>query len=294
MEGIVYIHHPSFLHEFEEQFLRGYSNTPPERFKQLSNHENPLYHLLNCNKQTDGKSEIINRLIQLIANKIQFTNDEILRDTFEKPSRTSIIYVILFDQAFQESKLHQKVVDQLLAIWNTWEERGLRANEIIGWKKFNPDQRQIIQRVWDYVGEKAKKQYQIDRLIAQQQSEMEEKIRIKEKITKCLEIYCRDACDKQTYVTCLADMDKQLESGVVRLIVIPEAIQILLPLADRLNPLEKLYSWKTFLQAHGQTSSSPITTEGDSSDIIDDESLLSDERKSIQKKFNYKMFWISV
>lgn len=284
VEGIPHIHHPGFLQQFEEHFLRSYVNTPSERFKQLSNHDNPLYHLLNCNKQTGGKSAIINRLIQLFANRIQFTPEEILRDTFEKPSRTSIIYVILFDPAFQGSQLHQKVVDQLLAIWNTWEQRGLRANEIVGWKKFTPDQRQIIQRVWDYVGGKAQKQYQIDHLIAQQQSEMEEKIRIKEKLTKCLEIYCRDACDKQTYLTCLADMDKQLESGVVRLIVIPEAIEILLPLADRLNPLEKLYSWKTFLRENRRKSEPSTPTDVNSPDIIDDESLLSDERKLIPKQ----------
>ncbi len=171
----------------------------------------------------------------------------------------------------------------MLAIWNTWEERGLRANQIVGWKKFNHDQRQIVHRIWEYVGEKAKKQYQIDTLIAKQQLEMEEKIQIKEKITKCLEIYCRNACDKQKYLQCLADMDKQLEDGIVRSIVIPDSIRILLPLADRLNPLEKLHAWKTYLEENRQSNDlnnqvNP-TTEMNSPDIIDDDSLLSDDSK---------------
>ena len=288
-EGLVHIHHERFLPEFERQFQLTCLNLSAEKFKQLTNHENPLQQLLMINKQTGEKSELINRLIQLIAKKIQFTSEEILRDTFEKPSRNSIVYVILFDAAFQTSPLHCTLVDQLLAIWNTWEERGLRAHEIVGWKKFSASQRQIIQQIWNYVGDKAEKQYQIDTLIEQQQLEMEEKIRIKETITKCLEIYCFNACDKQKYFDCLTAMDQQLESGVVRSIVIPEAIQILLPLADRLNPLEKLYSWKTFLREHRRnpsltatantTTTTTTSNEVSSPDIIDDDSLLSDERK---------------
>lgn len=76
---------------------------------------------------------------------------------------------------------------------------------------------------------------------------MDEKIQIKEKITKCLDIYCRNACDKSSYLQSLSEMDTQLQSGIILSIPIPEKIRILLPLADRLNPLEKLYSWRTYL-----------------------------------------------
>jgi hypothetical protein len=76
---------------------------------------------------------------------------------------------------------------------------------------------------------------------------MDEKIQIKETITKCLEIYCQNACDKQLYLECLDEMNTQLKSGIIRSIIIPQEISILLPLANRLNPLEKLHAWKTFL-----------------------------------------------
>jgi len=76
---------------------------------------------------------------------------------------------------------------------------------------------------------------------------MDEKIQIKETITKCLEIYCQNACDKQLYLDLFLEMETQLKSEIVRSIKIPNEIRILQPLADRLNPLEKLYAWKTFL-----------------------------------------------
>jgi len=251
-EGLIHVHNELFLSEFKKLFTLNHLNISQDKLKQLSNHENPLYRLININKQTQGQSQLINQLIQLVASKIQLNTDEILRDTFEKPTRTTIVYAILFEDCFQSSILRQTTIDQLLAIWNTWEEKGLRANQIVGWKKFNNDQRQIVQRIWEYVSEKAKGQFQIDELIAQQQLEMEEKIQIKEKITKCLEIYCRNACDKQKYLNCLADMDKQLEDGILRSIVIQDEIRMLLPRAERLNPLEKLYAWKTYLAENRQ------------------------------------------
>ena len=224
-----------------------YLNISQDKLKQLSNHDNPLYHLININKQIQGKSQLIDDLIQLIANRIQFNIDEILRDTFDHPTRTTCIYAVLFEDCFKSSILRQIIIDQLLALWNTWEDEGFRANQIRNWKKFSDEERQIVQRIWNYVGEKAEKQYQIDSLIDKQRREMDEKIQIKEKITKCLEIYCQNACDKQLYLDLFLEMETQLKSEIVRSIKIPDEIQILLPLAYRLNPLEKLYAWKTFL-----------------------------------------------
>jgi len=84
---------------------------------------------------------------------------------------------------------------------------------------------------------------------------MDEKIQIKEKITKCLDIYCRNACDKYLYLNCLSEMDIQLKSGIIRSILIPNEIKILLPLANRLNPLEKFYAWKTYLEENRKCKS---------------------------------------
>jgi hypothetical protein len=195
----------------------------------------------------DKKSQLIDDLIQLATNKIQFNIDEILRDTFERPTSTTCIYAILFEDCFKSSTLRQIIIDQLLALWNTWEDEGFRANQIRSWKKFSDEERLIVQRIWNYVGEKAEKQYQIDSLIDKHRREMDEKIQIKEKITKCLEIYCQNACDKQLYLDLFLEMETQLKSEIVRSIRIPDEIRILQPLADRLNPLEKLYAWKTFL-----------------------------------------------
>lgn len=291
---MINVHNELFLDEFKKQFALNYLNISQDRLKQLSNHENPLYHFINIDKQIHGASQLINELIHLTSNKIQINNDEILRDTFEKPTRTTCVYAILFEDCFKTSTLRQTIVDQLLAIWSSWEERGFRANQITGWKNFSPDERQIVHRIWEYVGEKAKKQYQIDTLIAKQQREMDEKIVIKEKFTKCLEIYCRNACDKEKYLECLSEIDTQLKSGIVHSITIPKSIEILLPRADRLNPLEKLHVWKTFLAENRRCKNffkfrinknflfidNPNqTTDVNSPDILDDDSLLSDDSK---------------
>jgi hypothetical protein len=246
-EGLINVRDESFLGQFKKQFEVIYLNVSQDKLKQLSNHDNPLYYLINIDKQVQGKSQLVSDLIQLTANKIQFNTNEILRDTFERPARTTCIYAILFEDCFKSSTLRQMIIDQLLTLWNSWEEKGFRANQIVGWKRFSPEERQIVHRIWNYVGEKAKKQYQIDALIDKQRREMDEKIQVKERITKCLDLYCQNACDKQFYIDLLSDMEVQLTSGIVRAIKIPNEIEILLPLADRLNPLEKLHAWKSFL-----------------------------------------------
>ncbi len=246
-EGLINVQNESFVDQFKKQFSITYLNISQDKLKNLSNQENPLYYLINMNRKIQGKSLLVTDLIQLTANKIQFNTNEILRDTFEKPSSTTCIYVILFEDCFKSSKLRQMIMDQLIALWNSWEEKGFRANQIVGWKKFSPEERQIVHRIWNYVGEKAKKQYQIDALIDKQRCEMDEKIQIKERITKCLDIYCQNAYDKELYIKLLSDMEIQLTSGIVRAIQIPKEIELLLPLADRLNPLERLNAWKSFL-----------------------------------------------
>jgi hypothetical protein len=297
-DGLIHVHNELFLDQFKKQFVAVNLNISQDRLKQISNLENPLYHLINIDKQMKGQSQLISDLIQLTANKIQFNNDEIIRDAFEQPSRRTCIYVFLFEVNFKTPTTRQAIVDQLLALWNSWEKEGFRANHILSWKRFSDDERQIVERIWNYVGETAHKQYQIDVLIDKQGREMEEKVVIKEKITKCLEMYCPNLHDKQFYFDLLSEMETQLKSEIVRSIRIPEKIKILLPLADRLNPLEKLHAWRTFLADHQRSKISfisinfklfsiyldkqnaPSTTDYiELTSIIDDDTLLSDNSK---------------
>ncbi|CAF0809248.1 unnamed protein product [Rotaria sordida] len=283
-DGLLNLNNELFLDQFKKKFASIYLNISQDKLKQLSNRENPLYHLINIDKQIQGKSKLVNDLIQLTTNKIQFNIDEILRDTFERPTRTTCIYAILFEDCFKTLTLRQIIIDQLLALWNIWEEKGFRASQILGWKKFSNEERQIVYRIWNYIGETAEKQYKIDALIDRHRHEMDEKIQIKEIITKCLEIYCQNACDKQLYFDLLSDMETKLKSEIVRSITIPDQIRLLLPLVDRLNSLEKLNAWKKFLaenRNNGQNNLSP-TTDTNSPDIIDDESLLSDDKQTTE------------
>ncbi|CAF3395094.1 unnamed protein product [Rotaria sp. Silwood1] len=283
-DGLLNLNNELFIDQFEKTFASTQLNISQDKLKQLSNRENPLYHLINIDKQIQGKSKLINDLIQLTANKIQFNVDEILRDTFERPTRTTCIYAILFEDCFKSSRLRQIIIDQLLALWNTWEEKGFRASQILGWKKFSNEERQIVYRIWNYIGETAKKQYQIDALIDRQRREMDEKIQIKERITKCLDTYCQNAFDKQLYLELLSEMETKLQSDIVRSITIPNQIKLFLPLVDRLTSLEKLNAWETFLAQTQKRSqnNSPTTTDIHPSDIIDGESLLSDNKRTTE------------
>ncbi|UJR36511.1 hypothetical protein I4U23_029232 [Adineta vaga] len=279
-EALINVHNENFLVQFKKQYISSQLCLSFEKLKQLHNHQNPLYHLIRLYTQVQDRSLLVNDLIHLVTDQIQFSVNEILRDTFERPNSTTCIYAILFEDCFKSTKLRQILIDQLLALWNSWEEEGFRANQLQGWKKFTNEERQIIQRIWNYVGEKAEKQYQIDSLIDKQRQEMEEKIQIKEKIIKCLEIYCQYASDKQIYFGLFEEIETQLKCGIIRSIKIPDEIQALVPLADRLNPLEKLYVWQSFLIKHkknGQFRSS-TTTEVESNSISDEETLLSDEK----------------
>ncbi|CAF2385070.1 unnamed protein product [Rotaria sp. Silwood2] len=290
-DGLLNLNNELFLDQFEKKFTSICLNISQNKLKQLSNRENPLYHLINIDKQNQGKSKLINNLIQLTANKIQFDVDEISQETFERPTRTTCVYAILFEDCFKTSTLRQTIIYQLRELWNVWEKEGFRANQILGWKNFSDEERQIVYRIWNYIGETAGKQDKINTLIDRQQWEMDEKIQVKERITQCLEIYCQNAYDKQIYLDLLSDMETKLKSEIVRSIQIPDQIKSILPLVNRLNPLEKLNVWKTFLaQKRKCDQNSPTTTDMNSFDIIDSESLLSDDDRTTEASSSSRTF----
>ena len=289
-DGLLDLHNEAFLDAFKQRFAALALTVSLERLKQMTNYDNPLHNLIKLYGKTKGESVLIKDLIALTAQRIQFTGQEILRDTFDYPSQTSCIYAVLFEECFNKSTLRQTLVDQLLVIWAAWEDEGFHANQIIGWRGFSPEQRDTVQRIWNYMSEVAKKQFHIDILIDRQQKEMEEKIQIKEQIIQCLENSCQHACDKEIYLDLLSEMELALRSKIVRSIQVPEEIAQLLPLARRLNPLEKLHSWKIFLAQHQRKVATTIETASsptiDSDLLLDDQRLSSSSRASLMRSSN--------
>ncbi|CAF4994323.1 unnamed protein product, partial [Rotaria sp. Silwood1] len=85
------------------------------------------------------------------TDNIEINDEEILQDTFHTPNRSSFTYSVLFEDCFQTSKVRKKVVDRLIIQLNTWEEQGLRANEIRQWNNYADDQREVARRIWNCV-----------------------------------------------------------------------------------------------------------------------------------------------
>ena len=263
-EGLVFVHHETFLKPFKKRFAERNSTILPEKFKQLTNSENPLHHLLKLHRQTRGENQLINDLIRLSSEKIQLTGFEILHDTFDRPTPRTFVYTVLFDPAFEASKLRRTIIDQLLAMWDDWEEQGFRATQIARWKGFNAEERQTVQRIWNFIGEIAKRQFEIDALVNSQQHELDKKIQIKNQLNLCLDRYCQHAEDRKMYQTILDEIDAKLKSETLRFIKIPKELENLLPLAQLLNPLDRLYAWRIFFAEHrSEGSRNPVTTDDD-------------------------------
>ena len=275
-EGLSSIKNTKFLQNLKAQFPIRCLNISQDELKQFSNPANPLINLLRIQKQlTTESSPLIDDLIEITCGKFQFNIEDILHDTFERPTRASSTYRILFDEDLSKLNLRTRIIESLKTIWQTWTKQGLLANQILKWTNLSQDEKDIVQRFWELLAKTTGSKYNITRLIAKQKRAMDKKICIKENITKCLEIYCSNARDQADYLKYLAQIDKGLNSDSVRLIEIPDTIHSLLPMAIRLNPLEKIYAWRTFLLNNRNRSSK--TTDPSSPEVIDSDRLLSDE-----------------
>lgn len=251
-EGLNNICDQDFLQVFKTKFDAQYFKPSQTIIKDMKNSQNPLYRLIEVNKQQKGKNTLVLDLIHMAVENIEIDNTEILQDVFNQPNQSSFTYAIIFEDCFKISKLRQKIFTQLLIQLNAWEEQGLRANEIHQWKHYNNEQCKIACAVWNYICQLAKKSYKIDTLVHRQETEMNDKLDLVDNVVSCLYAYCQDTCDKTFYDNQLKNVQEQLKEKVLGLVEIPPELYALLPFAKSLNPLTNSEAWQTFLKKHSK------------------------------------------
>ncbi|CAF0884551.1 unnamed protein product [Adineta steineri] len=204
---------------------------------------------------------------ELLAERVEITADEILRDTFDQPTDSSLIYSILFDDWSQTLTIRRITTDQLIVQLITWEDQGLRVGEITKWKNYSNGERQAACRIWNHICQIADKKFVFDELIKIEDDEMRAKLRTRDEITLCLTTYCDKANDRDTYLQNLDDMDYQLENQIVRSISLPERIRHLVPFVTRLSAFSESTVWLKFYRE--QRQSSMVTSNNKSDNSMD-------------------------
>ncbi|CAF0968657.1 unnamed protein product, partial [Didymodactylos carnosus] len=251
-----------FIQEFERKFKESYVLPYQHQMKTMVAINNPLITLIELNQRKEA-IHLVKRLLEICCGVIKIDRDELLHNTFDWPAENTLTYVMLSENCFIEMPLRRLILDQLTKFWNVWEETGLTAREIRRWQSFTANQRYYFGKIWNVVEKFAKKNYTVDRLFDKQYQEMLEKIKIKEKIVTCLNAYCPEGSDRQSYIVLLERMQRQIDEATVQTIVIAPELKKLVPLVDRLSHISKSNAWMHFYtkQLEASTSNNNTTHE---------------------------------
>ena len=219
-------------------------------FEAITNQKYSLYKLIELNKKKNNDSKLVRDLIQLICNKIEVKKSQLMNDTFHTPATTNSTYVVLFEDSFKALPIYQKVIEQLIFVWEEWENDGFQAADIRIWSELREKQRRIVSKIWNTIAEKAQKTISFEKLIDEATKNTREIFKVKDDVTFCINTYCQDACDKSLCFSHLQDIENQLRRRKVPSIKIPNMIEILKPLADRLHRIWKSHAWQKFFEEH--------------------------------------------
>ncbi|CAF1180833.1 unnamed protein product [Rotaria sordida] len=173
---------------------------------------------------------------------------------FANSMRSTLTYIILFQDCFQTLPIRQMTVEHLVILWDQWDEHGLYSDQINRWINLAPEIKQLSRDIWNLVGQTVQRDFPIETLINEQYQEMQEKRLIQTKILTCLDTYCDDAVDKQFYLDLLLAMQQKFDHDTVRLVEVPCEIMTLLPSVDRLTPLSTSRSWLIVLSESQESS----------------------------------------
>ncbi len=237
----------TFIYIFKEKFLKDELTHNKDRLKEIQSQQNPLFHLMNINKQQKKQNTLVNDLIALATSLIEISEYETLLNTFHQPSRETLTYTILFDESLNSLPIYTQTINYLNTQWKKWEKEGVMANDIWTWKRFTPEQIVLVRKIWALVSQVTGNKYQFDVLFNANHQEMKAKLEMNEKVVTCLNTYCEQASDKDTYHTMVQEWHDRFERENVKSIKIPKILDNIIPFAEKLNPYANVHCWRTFL-----------------------------------------------
>lgn len=216
----------------------------------MTSDKNPLCKLIKRNKLENNKTPLIYELIELVCDKIDITEKDLMNDTFYEPAKTTFTYKVLFEDFFISLPIYGRIIKKLGLMWEEWEKNGFHAVEVKTWNKLKKRQLKVAEEIWNSVEKSLGKTRCFEQLIDEASKKYQEISQIRENVKLCLDNYCQDTCNKDTYNQHLNSMQKQLDRDRIRSIKVHQDIEILIPIANRLNPIYESNVWRTFLQQH--------------------------------------------
>ena len=248
-EGLLLVQNALFRERFREKFnLQYLTDENQDALKNITNINNPLYQLIQLDQRENSRSLLVRDLIELICDQIEMTRDELMQDTFYQPSKSTLTYLILFDQLFITLPIHMKMIQDLISIWKKWQSDGFQVTQINSWNRLDTEQRRIAGQIWNGIGTNLGQNIPFEELIEEAKRRIEDIIKTKENVTSCINIYCQDARDTEDYRKHLQDLQNQLDQATVYSAKISEQILALKPFADRLQPVISSRLWQKYLK----------------------------------------------
>lgn len=246
-DSLCSVQNPTFIHIFKENFLKDQLTPNKHYLKEIQSQHNPLFRLMNIDKQNNKQNILVKDLIALTTSLIEINENDTFYNTFHQPSRETLTYAVLFDESLNSLPIHTQTIKYLNTQWKKWEKEGVLATDIYTWKRFTPEQIILVRKIWTLVSPAAGNKYQFDALFDANHQDMKIKLEMNEKVVTCLTTYCEQAIDKIDYHTEVQSWYSRFERENVKLIKIPKILENIIPFAERLNPYADVHCWRTFL-----------------------------------------------
>ncbi len=246
-DGLHSVCDTNFIDVFKDKFLTDILACNKHRLKDIRNQQNPLFCLINIDKQQKKQNTLVKMLIALAASLIEIHEDETLCDAFYRPSWDTLTYAILFDESLNSLPIYAQTINHLNTQWKKWKANGALVDDIWKWKGFSREQMDVVRKIWTSVNQVAGETVQIDRLFDVNYREMQAKLEMNEKVVTCLNSYCQHADDKDKYYELVKKWQNRFRQEAVQSIEMPNLLQDILPFAEKLNQYANVHSWRAFL-----------------------------------------------
>ena len=230
---------------FDLKYLAG---KQPAMFKDMNRISNPLATLIQLDFENLNRSVLVRDLIQLISEKIELTQEELINDTFSRPTKSTLIYLSLFHQSLLTLPIHMKIMEKLSSIWTDWERDGFAMFQIKTWNRLTEEQQQIACEIWNLVGQHLQKPSAFEQLIDRATGRLEEIDKTIEDVRVCVETYCQDASNLEFYITLLQDLRRQFDQQMIYSQKISHEIEAIRISADRLRPIISSVIFRKYLE----------------------------------------------